>query len=363
MLGCSYIMSKIKLSPSWSLSNEANETLGAELFVLLDLIHRTGTLVEAAKQTGISYRHAWNLVKHWKKFFGSDLVTFTRGKGASLTELGKKLLWAEQRVSARVGLQLDSLASEINLEINRALTSARTSLTIHASHGYAVAHLPELLKLAPDFQVDLRYIGAAESLASLNRGDCDLAGFHLPTDGNGQTVIDSLAPLWNSNAHRFIHLVTRTQGLFVSTNNPLGITCIKDLVTKEVKFVNRQTGSGTRMLFDQLLTKDNVLSADIEGYQSEEFTHAAVAAFVASGMADTGFGVQPAATQFGLDFIPLAREKYMFACRSKSTQTTEILELIKLLKSEEFANYVLKLPGYSAPEAGEIVTLKQALSE
>ncbi|HAT53326.1 MAG TPA: MolR family transcriptional regulator, partial [Betaproteobacteria bacterium] len=123
-----------------------------------------------------------------------------------------------------------------------------------------------------------------------------------------------------------------------------------------------QIGSGTRMLFDQLLTKKNIESANIEGYQSEEFTHAAVAAYVASGMADTGFGVQPAATQFGLDFIPLAQEKYMFACRSKDVRKTEILELIKLLKSSEFANYVKKLPGYSAPEAGKIVTLKEALA-
>ncbi|OUT76787.1 MAG: hypothetical protein CBB82_06900 [Betaproteobacteria bacterium TMED22] len=355
-------MRKVKLSPSWSLSNEKNETLGSELFTLLDAIHRTGTLAEAAKQTEISYRHAWNLVNHWKDFFGSDLVLFTRGKGASLTELGEKLLWAEQRVSARVGLQLDSLASEINLEISRALVSARSSLTIHASHGYAVAYLPELLKTLPDLQVDLRYIGAAESLASLNHGDCDLAGFHLPTDGNGQAVIDSLSPLWSANTHRFIHLVTRTQGLFVIPTNPMGITELIDLTTKEVKFVNRQIGSGTRMLFDQLLARDNINSGDIEGYQSEEFTHAAVAAYVASGMADTGFGVQPAATQFGLDFIPLAQEKYMFACRAKDINKKEIHELIKLLKSAKFSHYVLDLPGYSCPAPGEIVSLKEALT-
>jgi len=355
-------MRKIKLSPSWSLSNEENETLGSELFALLSVIHRAGTLAEAAKQTNISYRHAWNLVNHWKKFFGSDLVVFTRGKGASLTELGEKLLWAEQRVSARVGLQLDSLASEINVEISRALLSARSSLTIHASHGYAVAYLPELLKTLPDLQVDLRYIGAAESLASLNHGDCDLAGFHLPTDGNGQAVIDSLSSLWGAKTHRFIHLVTRTQGLFVTPSNPTGVTGLSDLSIKDVKFVNRQSGSGTRLLFDQLLAGNNIDSEQIEGYQSEEFTHAAVAAYVASGMADTGFGVQPAATQFGLDFIPLAQEKYMFACRAKDIRKKEILELVKLLKSSEFANYVHELPGYSTPAPGEIVTLTEALA-
>ncbi len=355
-------MRKVKLSPSWSLLNEENETLGSELFTLLSVIHRTGTLAEAAKQTKISYRHAWNLVNHWKNFFGSDLVVFTRGKGASLTELGEKLLWAEQRVSARVGLQLDSLASEINLEISRALASARSSLTIHASHGYAVAHLPELLKTLPELQVDLRYTGAAESLSSLNRGECDLAGFHLPTEGNGKTVIDSLSPQWDASAHRFIHLVTRTQGLFVTPNNPLGIRSLSDLSAKQAKFINRQIGSGTRMLFDQLLVNQNIEPLAIEGYQSEEFTHAAVAAYVASGMSDTGFGVQPAASQFGLDFIPLAQEKYMFACQSKDVRKKEILELIKLLKSSEFVNYVDKLPGYSAPKPGEIVTLKEALA-
>ena len=362
MLESSYIMRKIKLLPSWSLSNEENEALGSELFVLLDLIHRTGTLSEAAKQTGISYRHAWNQVNHWKSFFGSDLVAFTRGKGASLTEIGEKLLWAEQRVSARVGPQLQSLSSEINTELNRALTSARNSLTIHASHGYAVAYLPELLKMAPEFQVDLRYTGAAESLASLNRGDCELAGFHLPTEGNGQEIIDSLAAFLDGSSHRFIHLVTRTQGLFVPSSNPKKIESLADLVNPDVTFVNRQYPSGTRMLFDHLLNKNNMSARDIEGYQSEEFTHAAVAAYVASGMADTGFGVQPAADQFGLEFIPLAQEKYMFAFKKNGARNKEILKLITLLESLEFTNYVGTLPGYTAPEAGKVVTLDEAIS-
>jgi molybdate-binding protein len=94
------------------------------------------------------------------------------------------------------------------------------------------------------------------------------------------------------------------------------------------------------MLFDHLLNKNNMSARDIEGYQSEEFTHAAVAAYVASGMADTGFGVQPAADQFGLEFIPLAQEKYMFAFKKNGARNKEILKLITLLKSLEFTNYV-----------------------
>jgi len=355
-------MSKISLTPTLSLVNDKDQKLGPEFFILLEYIHETGRLTEAANSLGVSYRHAWNLVNQWSEFFGTELVSFKRGKGASLTELGEKLLWAQQRVSARMGLQLDSLASEINMEINRALKQVKNALTIHASHGYAVAHLPELLKSVPSLQVDLRYMGAAESLASLHRGECDLAGFHLPTGTHGKTVLANLMPLINRRNQRFIHLVTRTQGLFVTEGNPLGIKNIIDLELKGVKFINRQVGSATRMLLDQLIKESNVSSGKIEGYQSEEFTHAAVAAFVASGMANTGFGVQPAAAQFDLDFVPLAKERYIFACHANETNKPEVRELITLIRGNAFNRYVSTLPGYSSPLAGQIMTFREVLA-
>ena len=358
---CSYIMKTIKFNTSWQITDESENSLGSELFTLLNHIHRAGRLTTAAKSMGISYRHAWNLVKEWHDFFGSELIQFTRGKGASLTELGEKILWAEQRASARLGLHLDSLASEINLEINKTLESARSELTIRASHGYAVAYLPELLESVKDLQVDLRYLGASESLSALGRGECDLAGFHLPTDGNGSALLQRLAPLLNPAEHCLIHLVTRTQGLFVEKGNPLGIHQLKDITSNGVRFINRQTGSGTRMLIDQMLENNRIDKKDINGYDSEEFTHAAVAAFVASGMADTGIGVQPASTQFGLDFIPLAQERYLFACHKKAVQRKGVKELIKLLKSKEFNKHINSLPGYSAPRAGAVVNLETGL--
>jgi putative molybdopterin biosynthesis protein len=354
-------MPKVSLRPSWSISNESGKDLGPEIFTLLDAIRNRGRLTAAAKDLGVSYRHAWNMVQHWRQFFGTELISFTQGKGAALTDVGEKLLWAEQRASARIGLQLDSLTSELNLELNRTLTSSKTALTIYASYGFAVAYLPELLKSKPDIQVDLRYLGAVESLSALSRGDCDLAGFHLPQGGYGKKAVELFSPLLDSNEHKLVHLVTRTQGLFVAPGNPNNIRTLSDLKDKKIRFINRQKGSGTRILFDELLKKNSLASEDVSGYQSEEYTHAAVAAYVASGMADAGFGVQPAADQFNLEFIPLAKEKYLFAVAKRSTQKREIIDLLNLLKGTEFQNYVGSLAGYSAPDAGEIVSIKEGL--
>ena len=137
-------MSKIVVRPAWLVSNEAGDELDPQLFPVLQAIHDAGKLTVAAAKAGLSYRHAWNLIGRWSAFFGSPLVNLERGRGTTLTPLGEKLLWAEQRINARLAPQLESLASELNLEISKLVTTARSTLRIHASHGFAVAKLPEL---------------------------------------------------------------------------------------------------------------------------------------------------------------------------------------------------------------------------
>src|SRR5258706_208989 len=165
-------MSKIVVRPAWLVSNEAGEELDQQLFPVLQAIHDAGKLTVAAAKAGLSYRHAWNLIGRWSEFFGSPLVNLERGRGTTLTPLGEKLLWAEQRINARLAPQLESLASELNLEISKLVTTARSTLRIHASHGFAVAKLPELLRAHSQIQLDLRYLGTQESLASVARLAC-----------------------------------------------------------------------------------------------------------------------------------------------------------------------------------------------
>lgn len=356
-------MNRLTVKPTWVIENEAGTRLGSELFSMLAALHDTGKLTEAAARLAISYRHAWNLLEAWNKFFGVPLVTFERGKGTKLTLLGEKLLWAEQRASARLGPQMESLASELNLEINRLVASAGSTIRIHASHGFAVARLPELLREAPHIQLDLRYLGSVESLASLSRGECDLAGFHVPEGRLGAQALSQYTRWLHPARHRLIHLVTRTQGLFVARGNPKDIRTLPDLARPDITFVNRQKGAGTRLLFDHLIDDARVDRARIRGYQTEEFTHAAVAAFVASGMADVAFGVEPAARQFRLDFVPIAKERYLLLANVHTLDRPEVGELLALLRGDIFASMVADLPGYAAPFAGTVATLAEVFPE
>jgi molybdate transport repressor ModE-like protein len=356
-------MYRIALKPGWVVERESGGQLGPELFRLLEAIHESGKLTDAAARIGLSYRHAWNLVESWRAFFGHRLVSFERGKGARLTPLGEKLLRAEQRAGARLGPQLESIASELNLELSRLMAEAGSTIRIHASHGFAVARLPDLLAGREDIRLDLRYLGSVESLASLGRGGCDFAGIHVPEAPYEAEALRQYEPWFRPERQRVVHLVTRTQGLFLAPGNPRGILGISDLRRPDVSFVNRQKGSGTRALFEQLLREAGVSGPRIRGYDTEEYTHAAVAAYVASGMADAGFGVEPAARQFRLEFVPLARERYCLLCAPETLERPDVRALLALIRGERFAQLVAELPGYSVPRAGEMTGLEQAFPE
>lgn len=302
----------------------------------------------------ISYRHAWDLLKHSGEFFGSPLVRMERGKGARLTRLGEKLLWAEQRSDASLFPQLDNVASELNLEIGRARDEMRAVLRLHASHGYAVEKLPQLISRHGTATIDLQYMGSVDALASLSRGNCDLAGFHVPLGPIGRGLWAHYAQwLWPQN--RIIRLVIRTQGIIVAPGNPKNIRSIADLARADVRFVNRQPGSGTRILLDGLLQEAGIDPSNIDGYGTGEFTHAAVAAYVSSGIVDAGFGVEPAARQFKLEFLPIAKERYMLASRSESLSLAPIVELIELLRGPELRALVGPVPGYELDDPGAVV--------
>ena len=356
-------MKKIQVVPTWSFLDSDGKQLNPQLFSLLQAIHETGKLTAATEQIGISYRHGWNLLNTWAAFFGLPLVEMQKGRGANLSTLGEKLLWAEQRVVARLEPQLDSLASELNIEIHRALADVSPMLKIHASYGYAVALLPDFCE---ELQLDLQYKSAEEALISLNRGNCDIAGFHLPAtsmkEGQFAAWIRHLKP----RGHKIIRFITRQQGLIVKAGNPLNIKTLHDLANKStgqpaIRFINRDKHSGTRALFDNLLRQEKIEPQAILGYEDEEFTHSAVAAFVASGMADAGMGVAPAARQFGLDFVPLSSEHYLLVCHNRALQQAAVTRLLDIIRQSSFTDAVRGLPGYAPDYCGDIVQVDSIL--
>lgn len=347
-------MIRIEIQPQWRFHRDGDAASTLVLLELLREIRMSGKITEAAGKAGISYRHAWNLIESWGAFFELPLVERRRGKGTRLTLLGEKLVWAGQRLEARLGPQLQNLAQELETEINQILPQGTNALRIHASHGFAVSMLREAIGRHAEITVDLRYVSNVASLVSLSNGTCDIAGMHLPQGTLRKRAVEDVRGLINADEFRVIGFVTREMGLIVKPGNPLRIYNPERLLDPGVRFVNRDSNSGSRMLFDQLLTAHRLDPRQINGYERTEFTHAAVAAYVASGMADVAFGVEAAARQFELDFVRMMTEDYFFVCRTETLELDATKRLIDAMRDAEFRDSIRKLPGYMAKNMGDV---------
>ena len=354
------IVIHIEIEPVWRFKRG---DAAPPILIMLDFLNEirvTGKIGRAADRAGVSYRHAWNLIEKWSAFFEVPLVDRKQGRGTSLTPFGGKLVWAGQRLQARLGPQLQNLSQELETELNQFLPHGPSIIRVHASHGFAVSKLRELLSREADLGVDLRYVSNQNSLASLAHDGCDLAGMHLP-QGELRKISIAASKGWlRPSVHRVIGLVTREMGLMVKRGNPLRIRSIEQLLDPAVRFVNRDPDSGTRLLFDQFLAQHNVDGSRINGYEQVEFTHAAVAAYVASDMADVSFGVEAAARQFDLDFVRLITEDYFFVCRKQFLELESMKRVLAIMRGEEFQAAISQLPGYRCKDAGVVKTIQDA---
>ncbi|MCM5705507.1 substrate-binding domain-containing protein [Larsenimonas salina] len=342
----------MNIAPAWLFRSEDGDLLDPVTFTLLSGIHETGKLTRAAQQAGISYRHAWNLLTRGEQFFGMAMVVMRKGHGTHLSPLGERLLWSEQRLRARLEPQLDSMASELNNQIQQLLEGAHPVLRLHASHGYAVALLPELAG-----ELDLRYCNPIEALSALKRGDCDLASLHLPADPTrAERVLATYRPLIHDQDLRIIRFVTRKQGLILRAETRERVQGLADLTQPGLRFINRDEHSGTRLLFNLLLDECGLDEIRLAHATQEEFTHTAVAAYVAAGMADVGFGVEAAAAQFGLDFIDLAHEHYLLVCHTAQLNQHNVCQLLDAMTTPEFLASLERLTGYEPDHCGTIGT-------
>lgn len=339
---------RVGLAPRWSLSagDESSAAL-TELLALLAAIETQGHIAGACKACGLSYRHGWGLLRRFESLFGAALLITRRRQGSELSLFAERLLLANQRMQARLAPMLDSLASELQEELERLSPQHQPPLRLHASHGFAVEALAQRAQ-----GLELRYRNASEALAA---GDCDLAGFQLP---QGELESDMLAHYrqWlDGERHGLIHLAVRNTGFFVMAGNPKGIAGIDDLARPDVRFVNRQIGSSTRLVAQLLLQRRGIAAESVQGFQTNEFTHMAIAAHIASGMADVGIGVETAARRFGLDFIPLIQERYFFAFRRVEQSAVE--DFLQTLRSAAYLAELQQLTGYDARDCGRVLSL------
>jgi len=307
---------------------------GRTLLRLLEELARSGSLREAAQKAGVSYRSAWGALGDGARLFGAPLVDMQRGRRASLSILGRKLLAADEHVRERLGEHFERLRAEIPALLADALPGTRPRLTLHASHDLALAELGPLCKRALDLQVVIR--GADDGLAALARGECDVAGFHVADALPRAAAAAAALGRWlDPRKHTLIHFVTREQGLIARPGSR--IRGVHDLARPGVRFIHRQSRS-----------------ADGE--------EPSVAEAVAAGRADAGFGLRADATRHKLAFTPLAIERYFFACAKAALRGAAVKALIDVLKSPAFVARVSRLPGYDASQTGRREALDAALT-
>lgn len=247
---------------------------------------------------------------------------------------------------------------EVEIELLVPRPQAERTLLCTGSHDLCLDVLGDFLnKQDPAYPLASTHVGSLGGIMALKQGMCHLAGSHLldPTDGSYNTSY--IRKHLTGRDIRIVTLVYREQGFIVAKGNPKKITTVHDLFGKDIRFINRQAGSGTRVLLDYELSRHNLDSDAINGYQQDEYTHMAVAVAVLSGKADAGLGIKSAARALGLDFVPLVEERYDLLIPGKLIETPMIEAVLATINTTEFQRTVEGMGGYSTRETGHLVPL------
>ncbi|MGJ9419902.1 substrate-binding domain-containing protein [Massilia sp. CMS3.1] len=355
-------MLHVKLAYTFTRSSTMRIQLDNPLFDILSAIHTAGSVGQAAARLALSYRHVWGELKRWEATLDAELIVWERGKRARLSPFGEKLLFAEQRAKMRVHPQVENLVAEMEREFALAFDPDVHVIPMFASHDLALSRLKEFMARDTGLHLDLQFRGSLDCLKALSRGECLLAGFHVSEDrARGSMTQKAFKALLKPGRHKLINFVGRQQGLMLAPGNPKRVQGVQDLTRAGLRFVNRQNGSGTRLEIEQLLASASIATSSVTGFDRTEPTHLAVAAAVASGQADVGFGIEAAASAFGLVFLPLMREQYYFVCLKEAVDQPALSKLRELLRRSEWQGLIADLPGYDVEGAGDVIPLSRAL--
>ncbi len=356
-------MPKVRLAYTLSDDEPApGRALHHPLLLLLAAVHDTGSISGAARQLALSYRHVWGELKRWELELGQPLVRWTKGQPAVLSPFGEKLLWAERRALARLAPQIEALRSELERAFALAFDDSAGVIPMFASHDRALPRLRDRVAQRHNLHLDIQFTGSVDALAALNDGRCLMAGFHALTASPLRSpTARTYRPMLRPGRHKLIAFARRWQGLMVATGNPLGVTGLHDLARGDVRFVNCERGTGTRVVLEELLWAARIAPERIAGFAQAERSHEAAAEAVASGRADAAFGIEPVARARGLAFIGLAEEQYFLVTLAASLQLPPVRALLDALRDPAWRAELNDIPGHAAEACGEVLSLRRVL--
>ncbi len=343
---------------------QAGASIANPLFDLLNAVREAGSIKHGARALQCSYRHAWGALKQWEAILGEPLLHWVRGQPARLTPFADRLLWAERRARARVQPHIEALRADLGRMLADARDERQQLLSVCASHDLALPQLQAHAAASAALHLDIRYQGSVDSLRALNAGQCVVAGFHVPAlRGAAPLFAKAMKPLLRPGLHKLIGCARRQQGLMLRREHATVVRALPDLPRVPLRFVNRQVGSGTRLLMDHLMQENGLDPARLPGYHDRvEHSHVAIAASIASGLADVGPGVEAAALEFGLHFVPLIEEDYFLACLKHELTSPAVQRLRGILAGRAWSELLEALPGYAPATApGKVLVMTAAL--
>lgn len=253
------------------------------------------------------------------------------------------------------GLEGYEAGSEVEVRLLRPVEELENTLVAIGSHDPLLDELADLLhRKDSSFYMASTHTGSMGGIMAVRRRETHVAGIHLLDEEDGTYNASYVRRYFPNGGVRLVECVGRTQGIMAAKGNPKQIAGIEDLAASGIRYVNRQKGSGTRILMDYLCKKADLDVSSIYGYEREEFTHTSVAAQIASGSADAGMGIYSAAKMYDLAFIPVCTEQYDLLIPDSAWDTTLVQEMLEILRSREFACKLEELGGYTLQSPGTV---------
>ncbi|MGE5628967.1 MAG: molybdopterin biosynthesis protein [Solirubrobacterales bacterium] len=274
-----------------------------------------------------------------------------RGAGATMS-----LVRADGMLRIPQSTEGIEAGSKVSVQLLKPENEINNTLVSIGSHDIIMDIAADMMNLREkQYVLSSSHVGSMGGIMALRNGETHIAPIHLLDEATGEYNISYLKRYVKDKDVTLIKCVKRIQGFMVQKGNPFNIKGLRDLAESNLRFVNRQRGSGTRILLDYNMKKLNIQPEQINGYEREEYTHLKVAAAVAAGDGDCGLGVYSAAVLMGLDFIPLCHEEYDIAVLTKFMEDDKVKELIQVIKSEKFIQELKRLGGYEFDEIGKII--------